>query len=253
MNLANRPNDVSEVHVLWVSEAGSCVCSAEATRVVAHPKAEEVPLGSVPGIPAVRVHETVLADATTGDPSSDFERARHGELAPFVLVVEGLIRQKTWIDDLAPKAWAVIATGTCAAYGGIRSTAGNPTGAVGLSDYLGANFRSAAGIPVVNITGCPPSADQLGETLIWLLKQIGGKAPMIRLDAQRRPTGLRGALLSGRGRRLAPVRFVGRYRSVFRKLRTITKHTVARDSKRPVSGAGRAGFLELCRPERKAP
>src|SRR5437899_5677788 len=42
-----------------------------------------------------------------------------------------------WIDRLAPRAWAVMAAGTCATYGGIHAMAGNPTGCMGLADYLG--------------------------------------------------------------------------------------------------------------------
>ena len=36
-----------------------------------------------------------------------------------------------WIDMLAPKAWAVVAAGTCATFGGIHAMAGNPTGCMG--------------------------------------------------------------------------------------------------------------------------
>ena len=56
-----------------------------------------------------------------------------------------------WIDRLAPKAWGVVAIGTCATYGGIHAMAGNPTGCMGLADYLGWDFRSAGGLPIVNV------------------------------------------------------------------------------------------------------
>src|SRR3712207_8938100 len=46
---------------------------------------------------------------------------------------------------------AVVAAGTCATYGGIHAMAGNPTGCMGLADYLGWDFRSHAGIPIVNV------------------------------------------------------------------------------------------------------
>jgi hydrogenase small subunit len=39
-----------------------------------------------------------------------------------------------WIDRLAPKAFAVVAAGTCATYGGIHAMVGNPTGSMGLAD-----------------------------------------------------------------------------------------------------------------------
>ena len=91
--------------------------------------------------------------------------AAEGRLDPFVLVLEGSIPNETikeegywaalgtdkktgqpittceWIDRLAPKAWAVVAAGTCATYGGIHAMEGNPTGCMGLADYLGWDFK----------------------------------------------------------------------------------------------------------------
>jgi hydrogenase small subunit len=97
-----------------------------------------------------------------------------------------------WIDQLAPRAWAVVAIGTCATYGGIHAMAGNPTGCMGLADYLGWDFRSQAGIPIVNVPGCPVQPDNMMETLLWLLYQAAGLSPMIPLDDMLRPTWLFG-------------------------------------------------------------
>ena len=98
----------------------------------------------------------------------------------------------TWIDALAPKAWGVVAIGTCATYGGIHAMAGNPTGCMGLGDYLGPDFRTHAGLPIVNVPGCPVQPDNFMETLLWLLRQAAGKAPLIPLDENLRPTWLFG-------------------------------------------------------------
>ena len=92
-----------------------------------------------------------------------------------------------WIDRLAPKAWGVVAIGTCATYGGIHAMAGNPTGCMGLADYLGWDFRSAGGLPIVNVPGCPVQPENFMETLVWLLYQAAGLAPVIPLDDQLRP------------------------------------------------------------------
>jgi hydrogenase small subunit len=97
-----------------------------------------------------------------------------------------------WIDLLAPKAWAVVAAGTCATYGGIHAMAGNPTGCMGLADYLGWEFRSAGGLPIVNVPGCPVQPDNFMETLLWVLYQAAGQAPPIPLDDKLRPTWLFG-------------------------------------------------------------
>jgi hydrogenase small subunit len=70
--------------------------------------------------------------------------------------------------------------------------AGNPTGAMGLADYLGHGFRSRAGIPIVAVPGCPVQPDNFMETLLYLLYQAAELAPMIPLDESQRPRWLFG-------------------------------------------------------------
>ncbi|WP_420411554.1 HupU protein [Roseibium sp.] len=77
-----------------------------------------------------------------------------------------------WIRQLAEKARYVVAVGSCAAYGGITAAGENPGDAVGLAyegrkpgGLLGGDFRSAAGLPVINISGCPIHPGWLCETL----------------------------------------------------------------------------------------
>jgi hydrogenase small subunit len=103
------------------------------------------------------------------------------------------ITTNEWLDKLAPKALAVIACGTCATYGGIHAMQGNPTGAMGLADYLGWNWKSKAGLPIVNVPGCLVQPDNMMETVLYLLYQVAGLAPMIPLDDQLRPKWLFGA------------------------------------------------------------
>jgi hypothetical protein len=81
----------------------------------------------------------------------------------------------------------VVAAGTCATYGGIHAMQNNPTGCMGLADYLGWDWRSKAGLPIVNVPGCPVQPDNFMETLLYLLYQVAGLAPMIPLDDQLRP------------------------------------------------------------------
>ncbi len=99
-----------------------------------------------------------------------------------------------WLDRLAPKATAVVAVGTCATYGGIHAMAGNPTGgAMGVPpDYLGWEWKSKAGIPIVCVPGCPIQPDNLSETLTYLLYMATDQAPMIPLDDALRPQWLFG-------------------------------------------------------------
>jgi len=74
---------------------------------------------------------------------------------------------RTWITELAKRAKAVIAVGSCATFGGIpaaqpRDGSGNPTGAKGLRDIL-------PGTTVVNIPGCPPHPDWMAGTILHFI------------------------------------------------------------------------------------
>ena len=102
------------------------------------------------------------------------------------------ITTNEWVDRLAPKAAAVVALGTCATYGGIPAMKNNPTGAMGLADYLGWDWKSSAGLPVVNIPGCPAQPDNTTESLLYLALHLAGRAPVPDLDEAHRPTWLFG-------------------------------------------------------------
>lgn len=209
---------VEEVYILWCSEGMSCDGDTVSITAASQPSLEDVVLGLVPGLPKVHLHNKVLAYSLGGDEFMEpFFKAARGELdAPFVFVMEGSIPNENingegfwssmgnhpdtgepitipqWLDWLAPKAWAVVAIGTCATYGGIHAMAGNPTGCMGLADYLGWDYRSQAGLPIVNVPGCPVQPDNFMETLLWLLYQAAGMAPTIPLDDKLRPTWLFG-------------------------------------------------------------
>ena len=63
----------------------------------------------------------------------------------------------------------------------------NPTGAMGVCDYLGWGWTSAAGLPVVNIPGCPAQPDNTTEALTVLVMALAGITPVPELAAQPRP------------------------------------------------------------------
>jgi len=102
------------------------------------------------------------------------------------------ITTSDWLDRLAPKAAAVVAIGTCATYGGIPAMKNNPTGAMGVADHLGWNWKSVAGLPVVNIPGCPAQPDNMTEVLLYLALHLAGRAPVPELDEALRPKWLFG-------------------------------------------------------------
>jgi hydrogenase small subunit len=204
------------VHVLWLNGGLSCDGDSVSLTAATQPRVEDLVAGVFPGAAPARFHWPLIDFECGPSGGADdflawFHRAAAGELDRFVLVVEGSIPNEAikpegywagfghdpatgqpittcdWIDRLAPLALAVVAVGTCATYGGIHAMAGNPTGAMGLPDHLGWDWRSRAGIPIVCVPGCPVQPDNLAETLLYLLQQLAGTAPMIPLDDVLRP------------------------------------------------------------------
>jgi hydrogenase small subunit len=208
---------IEEIDVLWITAGLGCDGDTIAATAATQPSIEQIVLGALPWIPNVHFHNPFLAPEVGNDFMERFHRAAKGDSNPFILVIEGSIPDEAnkdegywasfgtdpatgqpittceWIDLLAPKAWAVVAAGTCAAYGGIHAMEGNPTGCMGLPDYLGWRWRSQAGIPIVCVPGCPVQPDNFMETLYYLLTMATGHAPMIPLDDCLRPRWLFGS------------------------------------------------------------
>jgi len=206
-----------EIHILWISEGMSCDGDTVSVTAASQPAIEDVLSGLIPGLPKVHLHNKVLSPTLGGEEFlAPFRAAAAGELEPFVFVLEGSVPNEKingegywtsfgndlttgepltldkWIDALAARAWAVVAVGTCATYGGIHAMQGNPTGSMGLADYLGWDYTSRGGLPIVNIPGCPVQPDNFMETLTWLLYHAAGAAPPPPLDDKLRPTWLFG-------------------------------------------------------------
>lgn len=164
------------------------------------PGLEDLLLGRIADAPQVVLIHPALA-LESGDPyRAQLELAAQGELAPFVLILEGSVLDEmqagegsfsrlgthegqpltisSWLERLAPQAEAVIAIGSCAAWGGIPAAAGSPTGAMGLERFLGDNFRSQARLPVINLPGCAPSGAAFIETLLYLFYHLAELVPL---------------------------------------------------------------------------
>src|SRR4051812_24331966 len=139
------------IHVLWINAGLSCDGDSVALTAATQPSIEDLILGVFPGVPRAEFHWPLLDYDVGEDFLAWFERGAAGDLDPFVLVIEGSVANEdlltegywtgfgtdettgqpitltTWIDRLAPHAWAIVATGTCATYGGIHAMEGNPT------------------------------------------------------------------------------------------------------------------------------
>jgi len=163
--------------VIWL-HFQECTGCTESLLRAEHPTIEKLILDVI----SLDYHETLMAAA-----GHQAEEARKAAMkkhkGQYVLVVEGAIPVKdggvyckvgnqTAIDMLkecAADAAAVIAIGSCASWGGMPSTAPNPTGASSVSEILGK--------PVVTIPGCPPNPYNFLSTVVHFL--TFGKLPEV--------------------------------------------------------------------------
>ncbi len=217
-----RLGPLEKVHAFWFAGMSCDGCTVTVSGA-SSPSVESLLLGAHPGIPRVLLHHPVVQLEAGPHYFYAHEAALKGELdAPYVIILEGSISDETkaystggywsgqgeqpwgpggemrtvstdeWIARLAPNAAASIAIGTCATWGGIPSAEGNPTGAMSLMDFLGKDYRSAFGVPVVNIPGCAPIGDNFTETVAAVLYFLQGYGPLPEFDELGRPAWLFG-------------------------------------------------------------
>ena len=166
------------------------------------------------------LHHPVLSVVAGEAFIKPFRLAAEGKLgAPFVVICEGSIMDEdlaaetggywaglgvdedengepqpipssNWIKRMSEHAAAVVAVGTCATWGGVPAAAGNPTNAVGTMDFLGKDYRSVLGLPVVNMPGCAPQGDNITETILAVLLFLHGLGPLPEFDELGRPSWL---------------------------------------------------------------
>ncbi len=98
---------------------------------------------------------------------------------------------KEWVSELCEVAEYVVAVGDCATWGGIPAMPPNPTESQGLQflkrdqgGFLGDSFQSRAGMPVINIPGCPAHPDWVTQMLVAIAT---GRAEDLALDELQRP------------------------------------------------------------------
>lgn len=148
-----------------------CTGCTESLLRASHPDVARLILDLI----SVDYHETLLAAAGTQAEellTSTIEENK----GKFICIVEGGIPTKDGgiyckiggktaieiINEVASKSAAVIAIGSCAAFGGIQAANPNPTGAKGVSDIINS-------VPIINCPGCPPNPIAfLGTVLHYL-------------------------------------------------------------------------------------
>jgi hydrogenase small subunit len=156
-----------------------------------------------------------LSHETPTDAGEIFAQILSGAVPLSILCVEGSIlhgpdgtgaydrilgrAKRDVIRELAGHADFVLAMGTCASFGGIPAAAPNPTEATGLQLTQGSpggllppEWRSRAGLPVINLAGCPVDADTMIET-----QRAVAAGTIPQLDAFNRPATVRPCLSDG--------------------------------------------------------
>ena len=170
--------------VIWLAFQGCTGCTESLLRT-SHPDVGELILDLI----SLDYHDTLMVPA--GDLA---ERSRHETMekyaGQYVLVVEGAIPTKDdgvycrvaghnapdLLKEVAEKAGAIIAIGSCASWGGIPSSGPNPTGAVGAHEVL-------EGKTVVNVPGCPANP----YNFLGVVLQYATYGTLPELDDKGRP------------------------------------------------------------------
>lgn len=207
------------INLIWLQGQG---CTGDTVALISarEPSLVDVLSGILPEVSDINLayHPTVMAP--WGEKAlSVLDDAKEGKLDPFVLILEGaipdeeeaareggyycavgnkdgkLVTINQLLMSLKNKAAAAVAVGTCAAFGGIAAAKPNPTGAKGLLEFFGKDYKSTLGLPVINVSGCPAPGDNCIKTLAYLVLVARGVATApLELDEHNRPLFLYGEL-----------------------------------------------------------
>jgi hydrogenase small subunit len=191
-----------EFPVIWIQGSGCSGCSVSVLNALSPGINNALIDEIVPGSHiCLLFHPTVMAGA--GEPAiSVIARAEEELQSGFVLIVEGAIATaeegsfavigeyegkhltiSQLAFELASRALAVIALGTCASFGGIPKGAPNPTGVVNVETFLKMRGLETS---LINIPGCPPHPEWLLGTVANVI--MNNRLPeQHELDELRRP------------------------------------------------------------------
>ncbi|MEA5114258.1 MAG: hydrogenase small subunit [Geobacteraceae bacterium] len=182
--IARALDEVKRPTLVWL-EFQDCAGDTEALLRASKPAVSEIILDVL----SLDYHETLMA-ASGRQAEENLWKTVREQRGKYIAVVEGSIPVKdggvycciggrSALDvarEVCGNAFATIAVGTCAAYGGIPEATPNPTGAVGVKNAV-------PGATVINLPGCPLNPDNLTATVVHYL--TFGKLP--ETDSKGRP------------------------------------------------------------------
>jgi len=200
---------VKEIPLVWLPASACTGCSVSLLNS-ASPSIKNILIDQIiPGVHInLRFHPTIMAGS--GEQAIQvLEDTATEKQGNYVLVVDGSIPMAedgrycvmgerdgqpvtiaTRLEELARDALAILAMGTCAAFGGIPAAAPNPTNCQSVRQVL-----TDRGIdkPLINIPGCPPHPDWFVGTVASIL--LNGLPTAEDLDDNLRPLAFYGKLI----------------------------------------------------------
>ena len=156
--------------LVWL-EFQDCAGNSESALRASHPSFADIVLELL----SWNYHETVMAPSGKAAEKSLLDTVAQ-QKGQYLAVVEGsiplaangiycTIGGRSAIDiatQVCSNAYATIAVGTCAAFGGIPAAAGGLTGAVGVGEAI-------PGLKLINLSACPMNGANLAATIVhWL-------------------------------------------------------------------------------------
>ncbi len=167
--------------VIWLSFQECTGCTESLTRSF-DPKLEDLIFDVI----SLDYHHTLMA--ASGAAAEQARLAAMKENAgKYVVVVDGAVptggpgyatiagvSNADMLRQTAAEALAVIAVGSCAAFGGIPRARPNPTGAVPVTDIITTK-------PIINIPGCPPLPEAMAGSIAYLVA-MGQLPPLDHLN-----------------------------------------------------------------------
>jgi hydrogenase small subunit len=182
--VADTLTKINKPKIVWL-EYQDCAGCTESFLRADHPTIGDIVLDVL----SVDYHETIMAAAGhQAEAALDTATKNQGG---YIAIIEGSIPTGAsgayctigghsaleLVRRIAADAGAVIAVGTCAAYGGLPAASPNPTGALGVDEAV----RGLKAL--VNMPGCPVNADNLVALVVHYLT-FGG---LPALDGHKRP------------------------------------------------------------------
>ncbi|MBU2528421.1 MAG: hydrogenase small subunit [Candidatus Omnitrophota bacterium] len=179
---------MATINVIWYAGASCSGCSVSVLNSVS-PDIKEILLAElVPGKSINLLFQPTVMAAGGELAAKILEDAP--KTPGYVLIMEGALPKGEISEGfckLVPDCMAVIALGSCAAFGNIPKASPNPSGSVSVGDCFRENKIEK---PLINIPGCPPHPDWFAGTVFHILYK-----GIPELDSLNRPKLFYGGLI----------------------------------------------------------